>query len=196
MTDERNAAIDALDPSDRLGLYIGKVSRASVLIENTLRHIWINLAGPGLAVALVPTGVDRLTDECVRMLHKSRRHGRDLKVASIQALRAAKAANAERDRYIHDLWMVNPRDEHADAATFIRHRVRRHELGPAPTTVTSDDLVSTYNELRDVYVRIDALEYAVGRVARSQEIEDEKQAIQVIRGQFDWRDGVPQPRAD
>ena len=103
---QTNDPVSQLDVHDRLCLEIGRVTRSHVQLDQMLREVHQALATPGLAIYLT-NGVistDRLVENCKLMLEKVDASD-EFKDAAKAALAAAKDANRERNRVVHDMWM-------------------------------------------------------------------------------------------
>jgi hypothetical protein len=100
--------VRALNPYDRLTLEIGRVARAHVHMDIGLRHIYRMLAAPSSAVLLAANinSTKQVIDDVRLMLDKSAPF-KDSGIAGVATgiLDAAAAANTERNRVVHDMWI-------------------------------------------------------------------------------------------
>ena len=162
MTDEAEAAEDALC------LRIGRVARAHVQIDNSLRLCHQTLMTPGLGVYLtnrvVSTSV--LVEDCRLMVAKSE-IPEHVAAAAKSALDAAVEASKVRNRVVHDMWLRDVDDQTPEQAPrwtahsiARRDRVRRVEEPPRDL----DFLDAAVDQLRRTNVRITALLWALWNV--------------------------------
>jgi hypothetical protein len=122
---------------DRVSLGIGRVARAHVLLDDSLRRVHQALASPGLGVYLHSeiTSTDRLANECKLMIRKAA-VGPTVAAAAQGALDAAKAANERRNRVVHDMWLRDVDASEDQPPRWSAFRVYRGELN---ITAREDD---------------------------------------------------------
>src|SRR5215218_1994571 len=95
-----------MTPNDELCLRIGRVARAHVDIDVALRRMYVTLATPGNAVFLANNNLstNRLVDDCRSMLANAAVDGSFRELAK-GVFEAVKAANKDRNRVVHDMWL-------------------------------------------------------------------------------------------
>lgn len=98
--------IHALSPNDRLSLEIGRVTRAAVELEHSLRGSYAQLCSTSPAVGLLnkQMHVSNLIADVRLMVPLTFPRGR-ARDAAFSALSAADTANKARNRVVHDMWM-------------------------------------------------------------------------------------------
>ncbi|WP_088315014.1 hypothetical protein [Kineosporia sp. R_H_3] len=91
---------------DQLDLEIGRVARAHVNVDFALRQVYQALVMPSAAIVLVAdiASTSRLIDDC-RLMLKTMFPDGELREAALSILDAAKTANVERNRVVHDMWL-------------------------------------------------------------------------------------------
>jgi len=184
-------AMDSSDPAsplshdDLLSLSIGRAIRAHALLEYRLRNVHEALDDPGPdgGVAAGLLGADRLVSGCLVMLRRAT-VTREITEAGEGSLRAAREANALRNRIVHDLWLLDPRSEVGDSPRWNTFRARRDQRGavarPGPSDIGSVEDART--ELERTGVRLSGLFMALHEVLPR---------FQEARKPRGWTSGLP-----
>src|SRR3989344_2577562 len=114
---------------DRLLYEIGRTAQSQVHLERSLRQVHMVLSSPGLAIYLSSNimGIERLVKQCKQMLKKAD-IPKDVMDAGIVALTAAKVADDQRHRAIHDWWIQNE-DRTPEKPQLTRQQLAKDSLG-------------------------------------------------------------------
>ncbi len=126
-------------PDDQLSLWVGRVARVHALLEYSLSNVHGALTPPDTSSVprTVPANVDLLVRECKRLLETAELSG-ELIRAGAQALTAAKAANALRNRIVHDIWLPDSRSEEEHTPSWNTFRPSRGRMKPYASSTTRD----------------------------------------------------------
>jgi hypothetical protein len=130
-------SITDLSLHDQLLHGIGRVAQAHVVLEVTLRGLFVGLAAPPSPagyLAAQRNSVGQLTDDCRLMLANSELPEK-AKLDGDEALKAGIEADKLRQRVVHDWWVQ--RLDATGAISFDRYRIVRRTLG---FTVEPSDL--------------------------------------------------------
>jgi hypothetical protein len=124
--------IKQLPEADQLYWLIGRVCQLDVNLEMALRHVYITLVSPSLAVFLVPSDISRMVTDCKRMLSKAMLDPDVIREGTV-ALEASSAAHRERNRLVHDRWIEAeiPEAWSPVGRSFSKPRVNQ-QYGPVP----------------------------------------------------------------
>lgn len=152
------------EDEDALTLRIGRIARAHVDLDIALRSLFRTLVFPSPAVYLADgiTSTNRLVADCRTMLSKTSISS-DLLKAGLGALSAAKVANEERNRVVHDMWLPEIR-MNADAAPRweVLQPQKFHQDSPsAPVSRNLDSVESVFTTLKRVTLRLSGLDQAL-----------------------------------
>ncbi len=98
--------VEDANPLDLLQMEIGRVAQIHVQLDHALRQVFVSLATPSPAIYLVNdrSSTESLVQACKTMLANAEVPG-EVSQAGISALQAASAANVERNRVVHDMWI-------------------------------------------------------------------------------------------
>lgn len=120
------------DPEDALCLRIGRVARAHVFLDNVLRNLHMTLLSPTQGVYLTEgiSGTERLINDCQTMVSHAPALA-SVREAGLGALNAAKESNRERNRVVHDMWLLDT-PVGANDPLWQRSRVDKRLIKPEP----------------------------------------------------------------
>ncbi len=149
-----------LGEEDRLSLWVGRVARVHAGLEYNLSNVHHMLCrhddvGPGIAPS---AGFEQLAGDCLRLLRRASLSPNVI-TAGGEALSAARAASAERNRVVHDMWLPDPLREAWDPP---RWNVFRRWGGLAApydqsTLLDLDAVVDAHTELARTRLRVSGL---------------------------------------
>jgi len=155
-----------LSDDDQLSLWVGRVARVHALLEYNLSNLHGALRPPGLPVvrSTLPASVDLLVDECRKLLETTELNP-EIITAGTQALSAAKAANAERNRVVHDMWLPDPGSEAGKSPTWQAfRRLGRSRPYASSTLHNLDTVMSAHTNLVRSRLRVSGLFMALHEV--------------------------------
>jgi hypothetical protein len=157
----------ALSDDDQLSLWVGRVARIHALLEYNLSNVHGALSPPDRSSVprTVPANVDLLVRECKRLLQTAELSGEVIE-AGAQALAAAKAANALRNRIVHDIWLPDSRSEQEQAPSWITFRRSRGRIEPyaSSTPRDLDTVISAHTTLVRCRLRVSGLFMALHEI--------------------------------
>jgi hypothetical protein len=185
-----------LTDEDELSLWVGRVARAHALLEYNLSNVHRLLVehdGSGPASTRMPSGVDHLAAECLRLLRRSD-VSHEVRSSGGGALSAAKAANGLRNRVVHDMWLPDPLREAWEPPRWNAFRRSRGLVGtyaqPSPRTL--ETVVEAHSTLVRARLRVSGLFMALhavwprspGRGRRASAASELPRYIALMTGQF------------
>jgi hypothetical protein len=111
-----------------------------------------------------PSSVDLLVRECRRLLEGAEL-SEELIQAGAQALAAASAANALRNRIVHDIWLLDARGDE-QAPSWITFRRLRGQMEPyaSSTTRDLDTIITAHATLMRARLRVSGLFMALHEI--------------------------------
>lgn len=170
---------DTVEAIEELALWVGRIAFKSVALEFQLRRLFAGLVGDGPGQRLAPIQVGALIGSCRAMLvddedAERRRH-------CTAALDKATAANAWRNRAVHDMWVGREGGEPGER--LLRLRFRR---GLQLDVAGAESLA----EVQEAWTRLARSEVRVMAVASMYQSdfpasEDDRKSVQaVLDGRF------------
>lgn len=138
---EPSSPAPSLEDQDVLSLWVGRVARVHALLEYNLSNVHAALRPPDADVhSSAPLGVDSLITSCRSRLTEAKL-GDEIATAGYEALSAAKEANAQRNRIVHDIWLLDSQAEVRPLSTWTTFGRSSRERSPydlpAPRTLES-----------------------------------------------------------
>lgn len=138
------------------------------MLEYNLSNVHGALRPPGTSSlpGTVPANVDLLVRECSRLLEERAELGGELIQAGAHALAAAKAANALRNRIVHDIWLPGSGGELEQAPSWTTFRRSRGRMKPyaSSTTRDLDTAISAHATLMRSRLRVSGLFMALHEI--------------------------------
>jgi hypothetical protein len=155
--------VSALSDDDNLSLWVGRVAREHALLEYALSnvHRLLDVSNDGVA----PSSVGGLILQCRRLLQRTDLNAEIVR-GGCEALQAAAAATAIRNRVVHDMWLPDPSRAESEPARWnaFRRSVQLTESYSGGTVEDLQTVVDGYNSLSRSRPRVSGLFMALHEV--------------------------------
>jgi hypothetical protein len=149
-----------LGDEDLLSLWVGRVARVHALLEYNLSNVHGALLPSDTASVrrMTPPGVDSLIVLCRRRLITAELSD-EVTTAGAQALSAAQAANALRNRIVHDIWLLDSQGEPRPPSSWNTLSRSKRQGSPYDfsTPRTLESVISAHTMLARSRLRISGL---------------------------------------
>jgi hypothetical protein len=149
-----------LEGGERITFLIGQVCRLDVGMERALRHAWTWMVDHP-ATVLVPSKFSHLCEHLKEMMGVVEVDER-FRAAALKVLAEAERLHRERNRVVHDMWMVEI-DQHGQVDPQQWHRLatKAYSIGGRSTTITIGDFEAVVVAMERAAARVHMLATAV-----------------------------------
>jgi hypothetical protein len=163
-------SVSALNDEDKLSLWVGRVAREHALLEYALSNVHRLL---DVSDDEAPSSVGGLILECRKLLKRSDL-STEIVQAGCEALTAASAATAIRNRIVHDMWLPDPLHSESEAARWnaFRRSAERTVSYIGGTVKDLETVVEAYTNLARSRSRVSGLFMALHEVMRSSVVDE------------------------
>lgn len=149
-----------LGDEDLLSLWVGRVARVHAMLEYNLSNVHGALLpyDTGSAPGTTPLSAELLIASCRKWLISAKLSD-EVTTAGAQALEAARAANALRNRIVHDIWLLDSQSELRPLSSWNTFSRSSRQLRPyhLSTPRTLESVISVHTTLARSRLRVSGL---------------------------------------
>ncbi len=177
--------------ADELSLRIGRVVRAGVVLEHSVRKLFVMLVAPTPAMFVQPASVGSCLRQCRDMLKQALIPNAPEGWANAwdTALTAATTSTRDRNVVVHHLWLGEIDPDNPDVLVWQPHTVRPF-LAPADDVArVRDAAVAAGHSLHRARYQVDAITTGYLHLQWNTPDVDMDETLAIMRGRFTELDG-------